>query len=311
MENNLSSTQGKEKIEREYGFKNVRSNYMLKKMFNFLRKKKLLEIIHYCKTIQKRLNIDINDFKEYLEIYSAIEIIITPIRNKYGKFVNIKKGEESYYHIYFNDNEKEENIYRIERGNNIHKIKIIIDYQIISFSKLFFSCNCIRYIYFKKFNRNNINDMFRMFSGCKYLKKIDLSNFNTNSVTDMSGMFSGCESLEELNLSNFYTNNVITMNSMFNNCSSLIELNLSNFNTNNVIYMSNIFEGCSSLEKLNLSNFNVDKLIESDFMFGECPSLKSLNLSLNFEEYLKKIKNISSFPKKNIFDECPLLKKYI
>ena len=280
-------------------------------MFNFLRKKKLLEIIHYCKTIQKRLNIDINDFKEYLETYSPIKIIIIPIRNKYGKFVNIKKGEEPYYHIYCNDNKKEENIYRIEKGNNIYKIKIIIDYQIISFNKLFFGCICIGYIYFRKFNRNNINDMFRMFSGCKYLKTIDLSNFNTNSVTDMSGMFSGCESLEELNLSNFNTNNVITMNSMFNNCSSLIELNLSNFNTNNVIYMSNIFEGCSSLTKLNLSNFNVDKLIESDFMFSKCSSLNSLNLSLNFEEYLKKMKNISFFPLKKIFNDCPLLKIYI
>ena len=30
-----------------------------------------------------------------------------PISNEYGKFINYKKEEEIYYHIYFNNNEKE------------------------------------------------------------------------------------------------------------------------------------------------------------------------------------------------------------
>ena len=42
-------------------------------------------------------------------------------------------------------------------------IKIIIDYQIKSFELLFYECKCIESINFKKFYRNNINNMENMF----------------------------------------------------------------------------------------------------------------------------------------------------
>ena len=38
-------------------------------------------------------------------------------------------------------------------------IKIIINYQVKSFENLFRDCNCIESINFKKFYKNNINNM--------------------------------------------------------------------------------------------------------------------------------------------------------
>ena len=153
-------------------FENLKSDYFLCKIFDTLQKKKLLEIIKYNKNIQKRINININDYKEYSEIYSSIELEIIPVKNKYGKFININKKEnEKYYHIYFNNNVEEE-IKRnyLKENENVEKIKIIIDNQIKSFEGLFKDYKCIEYIYFKKFFRNNINDMGAMLYGCSSLK---------------------------------------------------------------------------------------------------------------------------------------------
>ena len=118
---------------------------------------------------------------------------------------------EIYYHIYFNDNKEEIKRNYLNEDDNVSKFKIIIDYQVKSFEKLFYNCKCIEYIYFKKFYRNNINNMGSMFSECSSLKELNLSNFNTNNVTNMNSMFSGCSSLKELNLSNFNTNNATDM----------------------------------------------------------------------------------------------------
>ena len=105
-----------------------------------------------------------------------------------------KKGDEKYYHIYFNDNEEE-----IKRNyineDKVRKMKIIIDSEIKSFSYLFYYCECIESINFKKFFRNNITNMSYMFCGCSSLKELNLNNFNIINVTDMSCMFYGCYSV--------------------------------------------------------------------------------------------------------------------
>ena len=88
-------------------FKNLKNDYFLQKVFNNLEKKKSLDFIKYNKSIKKRLNINIKDYKEYSEIYSSIEIELKPVNNKYGEFINIDEGDEIYYHIYFNDNKEE------------------------------------------------------------------------------------------------------------------------------------------------------------------------------------------------------------
>jgi len=201
-------------------FKNLKSDYFLQLLFNNLVKKKSLDIIKYNKNMKDRININIKDYKEYSELYSSIEIEIKPVNNKFGKFINIDKDEEKYYHIYFNNNKEEIKRNYLNENDNVETIKIIIDFQIKSFEELFWDCEYIEYICFKKFYRNNIYNMGYMFSYCSSLKELNLSNFNTNNVTNMYCMLLGCSSLKEFYISNFNTNNVINMEYMFCDCSA-------------------------------------------------------------------------------------------
>ena len=268
---NLSSNQNE--------LKKVKSQYILKRIFDNIKNKRVLYIIKYNKYIQKKLNLSILFYKEYSEIYTPIEIEIIPLENQNSKFINIKETEESYYHIYFNDNQEEIKRNYIGKNDKVKNIRIIIDYKVLSFQGLFKDCKCIQSINFKKFYRNNIDDMSYMLSGCSSLIKIDFSTFYNNAVKDISFMFSECPLLEEINLSNFKTNNVSKMKGLFSGCSSLRELDLSNFNTYNVIDMSNMFFLCSSLKELNLSNFNTHYLTNVNCMFFGCSKLKNLDIS--------------------------------
>ena len=85
-------------VESKDVFRNLRSNYILKKVFYNLLKKKSLDIIKYNNNIKKRINISIKDYKEYSEIYSSIEIEIKPVINKYGEFINMNENK-IYYHM--------------------------------------------------------------------------------------------------------------------------------------------------------------------------------------------------------------------
>ena len=132
--------------------KNLKSDYFIQKFFNYMTKRRALELIKYNKNIQKRMNININNYKDYSEKYSSIEIEIIPMKNEYGKFIDIKEEDKNYYHIYFNDNKKEEiKKTSINKKDNVSKINIIIDYQVNSFSRLFEFCRCIKSINFENF----------------------------------------------------------------------------------------------------------------------------------------------------------------
>ena len=199
--------------------KNIKSNFILKKFFDYIHKKRRLETIRYNKTIQKRINININDYKDYSEKYSLIEIEIKPMKNKYGRCINIKKEDEEYYHIYYNDNKREQiKSTSLNKNDKVSKINIIIDYQVKSFYKLFFNCHCIESICFKKFYRNNITNMCGMFYKCSSLKELNLVNFNTNNVKNMNRMFYMCSSLKELKYPHFSINNKTKMMDMFLGC---------------------------------------------------------------------------------------------
>ena len=236
----------KKGYQQSISFRNIKSNYILKQIFKNLREIKHLNIIRYNKVIQNRLNKSINDYKEL----SKIEIDITPIKVvKEGIFINISNNE-SYFHIYLNDDKEETkttfcNYICDKRG--IRKLKVIIDYEIKSFKGLFENCEKIQKINFIKFNRNNIYDMSNLFCGCESLTELTISNINTGQVINMSNMFSKCRSLKKIDLSNFDTNNVIDMSFMFHECCLLTELNLSNFNTKNLKNMSHMFDECNSL----------------------------------------------------------------
>ena len=287
---------GKNKIKSVDIFNSLKADYFLQKVFNNLERIRSLNIVKYNKNIKKRINLNINDYKEFSEKYSSIKVEIKPIYNKYGKFNNISEENEKYYQIYFNNKKEEIKRNYIKENEKIRIIIIIINYEIKSFKGLFENCDCIESIYFKKFHRNNINNMSLMFYKCSSLKELNLTNFNTNNVIDMSGMFSGCSSLKELNLTNFNTNNVIDMDVMFCGCSSLKELNLNNFNTNNVTSMSFMFARCLSLKELKINNFNTNNVKDMSYMFFNCSKLTNLSIN-NFNT-----NNVKYF--RNMFKGC-------
>ena len=262
---------------------NIKSVYTIKIIFEHIKKNKYLSIIKYNKKMQNRLKLTINDYKEYSQLYSPIEIELKLVKNTYSNqaFINTTDDNKKYFHIFFNDSNKEANLSNLNH-EKIEKVKIIIVHHIISFGYLFL-CTRIEEIYFKKFYRTNIIDMRSMFSCCTSLKKVDMSIFITNNVTNMQRMFNGCESLKELNLSKFNTNNVTNMEKMFCRCKSLKELNLENFNTNKVKDMSHMFEECKSLNNLNVSSFNIDQVTNMDNMFFGCSNrlLDSVKLQNN------------------------------
>ena len=261
----------------KYNIFGIKNKYILKKIFKNLHERKLLVIIQYNNYLKNLLNININNYKKVSELYSSIILEITPIKNEYGKF--IREEGHQYFHIYFDDNKEEIKRNYLIHGNNVTKIKIIIDYQIISFRALFKECILIESIKFIKFYRTNIKDMGHMFNGCILLKQINFSNFKTNNVTNMNSMFQGCLSLEELNLSNFNTDNLVNASNMFYLCQSLKSLNLSNFNTSNITDMAFMFADCCCLKELDLSNFNTDKVTNMSAMFYSCGILEKLDIS--------------------------------
>ena len=154
--------------------KNIKSNYILKLIYSNIPTNKSLKIIKYNKKIQNRLNISAKDYEECCKTYSPIEIIIIPVNKKYGKFINNSNENENFFHIFFNDNKQEIKRNYIEENDKVSKIRIKIDYQIMSFEKLFYKCDCIKSINFTTFYRTNINNMKYMFYGCSSLTELNL-----------------------------------------------------------------------------------------------------------------------------------------
>ena len=139
--------------EQKTEFENLKSDFIFKKIISFMKRNKLLNIMKYNKKLQKRLNISINDYKEY----SEIEIELKLADGKYGEFININKEDKEYYHIYFDNSNEEIKRRYVEFYEKVQIIKIIIDYQVKSFKKSFFYCDNIISIIFQKFNISNIN----------------------------------------------------------------------------------------------------------------------------------------------------------
>ena len=75
-------------------------------MFDLIKQNKALKIIKYNKKIQKRLNINIKNYKECSQLYSPIELELKLEDNEYGKFINIPDEEKEFFHIYFNNSKK-------------------------------------------------------------------------------------------------------------------------------------------------------------------------------------------------------------
>ena len=79
--------------------KNVKSHYIIQKFFEYMTERKSLETIRYNKSIQKRIDININHYKSYSEEYTSIELDIIPLKGVYDKFININEEDKKYFHI--------------------------------------------------------------------------------------------------------------------------------------------------------------------------------------------------------------------
>ena len=86
---------------------NIKSKYILMKIFDNIKKRKVLNIIQYNKNIQNRLEFTI---KDYIEL-AKIEIEIIAYKYEYGPFFNFNKELSSFYHEYCDDC-KEEKLYK-------------------------------------------------------------------------------------------------------------------------------------------------------------------------------------------------------
>ena len=119
--------------EQKTEFENLKSDFIFKKIISFVKRNKSLNIMKYNKKLQKRLNININDYREY----SEVEIELKFVYNKYGKFINISNEDKEYYHIYFDNSNKEIKRNYLEENEEVKMIKIIIDYQVNHFLDYF------------------------------------------------------------------------------------------------------------------------------------------------------------------------------
>ena len=232
---------------------NISCKYILDLILDKLKKNRQLKIIKYNKNLQSKLEISLKDYIQF----SQIEIIIKPGKDKYGKFINIPNNEEeSNFHIYFNNNTKEEKKTFFNIIDEVKTIKIIINHKVKSFYSLFEDCECIESIYFKSFYRTDITNMCRMFSWCSSLKEIDISIFNTDNVTDMSCMFAGCSSLTKVIFPNIKIDKVKDISYIFSGCYSLKQTNLDKLNINKIQCKTGMFNGCNSFTEFDISQFN-------------------------------------------------------
>ena len=88
-------------------FRNIKSKYILKIIFNNLKNSRSFQIIKYNKKLQNRLDFSFHDYREYIQVLSPIEIELKLVDKEYGKFINIPKENKDYYHIFFNNSKKE------------------------------------------------------------------------------------------------------------------------------------------------------------------------------------------------------------
>ena len=126
----------------------IKSKYILKEVLDFIQPETYLKIFNYNKKMQDKSDISLEDYKKYSNRI-VIEVIPIYVLSPDCKFVNMI-GDESLYHIYFNEDVKEQKRNIIDTVEIITSIKIIIDKneKMKSLSRLFKSCNEIKKINF-------------------------------------------------------------------------------------------------------------------------------------------------------------------
>ena len=117
--------------------KEIKSKYILVQICSNVNEKLLLKIIKHNKKLKSKLNISLNDYKNYGKI--VIELIPIEKIDKEQMFINYEEQNESLYHINFINDEKDakndgiigffKNLFKkkncITQSDNVRKIIII------------------------------------------------------------------------------------------------------------------------------------------------------------------------------------------
>ena len=135
----LSNEVQKKQTKTKFGFENLKSNFIFKKIFEYMQKVKILKITRFNKKLQKKLLLNINDYKEYNYqlYYSTIDIELKPDYYLSGKFINISDENKNDFIIYFNNSNEIIRRNNLKENEKVKIIKIKINYRIKSFKDLF------------------------------------------------------------------------------------------------------------------------------------------------------------------------------
>ena len=72
------------------------------------------------------MNININNYKNFSEKFSSIELEIIPIQNEYGPFIKIIEENKKYFHIYFNNSKEEIKKTKLNKDDKVSKINNLL-----------------------------------------------------------------------------------------------------------------------------------------------------------------------------------------
>ena len=212
----------------------IKSNYILKKIFENVEKNLYLRLLKNNKNLQTKLDLSIDTYKEY---YDQIEIDIIPKeKNLEEKNIFMTKSEVLDYKVNFNSSFEDVKRNYFTNTEKISKIRLFLDTKGVAqpLCSLFGKCQCLKEVKIIHCAKNNITDISDMFLNCKSLISVDLSRSKVENVENMSALFAMCTSLKNVNLSKIKTDNLKNMEHMFVNCSSLEKIDLSNFKTDKV-----------------------------------------------------------------------------
>ena len=212
---------------------------ILKKIFDNITTIKRLNIIRYNKSIQNKLNIDINSYKiEYSQIIFEIQIYIPGmkkirvIRRPKKRDSFDKLNEPGEYPIVGLNSDSDYDEYEIKENDDATKydfIKIAPKYK--NYFHFYFDDDenekKVTYVY----NNENVSkikvivnypviNLNSLFYTCSIVRKIKFIKFRRNNIKNMSYMFH-CWNINEIKFDKFNTENVKNMEHMFGGCGEL------------------------------------------------------------------------------------------
>ena len=84
-----------------YSHESIKSKYILMKILSNLKETKLLTIIKYCKKIQNRLEVTLEDYKNYAKIEIELDVGWDLCLYKKKEFINIPSNQRKCFHFFF------------------------------------------------------------------------------------------------------------------------------------------------------------------------------------------------------------------